>query len=507
MGSSLGPNAEHESSLIRSTLLTARYATNTRLSLILSIPYREITSPKEVGGSTAKRIERSFRGLGDAIALARYQLNQPKASNAATFHALVGLRMPTGEANPNHTWTAADGSQILSRDPVLQPGFGTWDPIIGFQWTKPQPKGRSFFVGTIYRHTGGTNEYGYRYGSEFQFTAGAALPMGQKVTFVPQLMGQFSGYDHDWQPLPGKTAGRVGNTGGKWLYFLPNVRYGNVELNVQIPVYRKTNGNILNPSIVIRARTNFDLALTKAARAQRALRGGIVPLSGDFKVISRGESVDLAQHAASQKITVFEFASRKCGVCQSVTPKLNAILKQRPDVAVRLVDVTESSAPARAQHQIETTPAFFVVDRNGAKLSAKAMNFDEVCGWLDGQNGACEKELVDAIPVISRGEKVDMKEHLAQDKVTVFQFFTPTCVSCRAIAPGLRQIVEDAGVSVKRIDVSDNQSAVVEQYRIKTTPTFYVFSAGGQLVGQMASADYGRLAQLVEQAKKKGASR
>jgi thiol-disulfide isomerase/thioredoxin len=504
-GRSVGPNNDHESSLFRTTLFNARYAMTPRFSLMFSLPYRDIRSPKDVGGSAAKHINRHFSGLGDAILLGRYQLNNPRKTTDSTFHALLGLRLPTGEANPNHTWIAADGSAILSRDAVLQPGYGTFDPILGLQWNKPQPKGGSFYVGTIFRPTIMTNRYGYRFGSEFQFTAGASIPMGRKFTLSPQLLGQFSGYDYDFQPLPGKTAGRVANTGGKWLYFIPSVRYGSLEFNFQVPLYRNTNGNILNSNFIFSVRTHFDTAFTNLGRSKRlaqSQRDEIKPLTGDFKVISRGERVDLASCAVPQKITLFEFASRECSGCKEVTPSLNEILAQRPDVVVRQIDVTNAAAVVRQQYNVRATPSFLVMDKDGKPVSEQPMEFAEVQTWLDKQVDADNAELARILPLISQGEAVEFKEHLSDGKVTVFQFFSPACSACQSIAPGLRYLLaQEPDVTCKRIDVSGEESPVVKQHRVEVTPTFFVFSRQGQFVGKLESADFGPLAKLVQKAK------
>src|SRR2546428_9884239 len=221
---------------MRTAQPTARYQVSPRLSLMLSVPYRDIQAPKDVGGLAVHHIDRHFEGLGDSLLLTRYQMGGGSQAAGARVHALVGMRLPTGSANPNHRWRAANGSLILSRDPVLQPGYGTADPIVGLQWSTPQPHGRALYAGTLYRLTGGRNNYGYRFGNEFQFTAGAALPLGGRVTFSPQFFGQISGHDFDLRPLPGKHLGEVPNTGGQWLYFMPNLRYGSLEFALHITV-------------------------------------------------------------------------------------------------------------------------------------------------------------------------------------------------------------------------------------------------------------------------------
>lgn len=501
-GSRLGPNVDRESSLIRTVSVTGRYPVSPRLSLLLSVPYRTIRSPKDVGGSAAKHIDRHFEGLGDSILLGRYQVNGGAGGSSAPLHVLAGLRLPTGPANPNHTWRAADGTMILSRDPVLQPGFGTFDPIVGLQWSKPLSNGRNLYLSTLYRQTGGRNSYGYRYGNEFQATLGASLPVGRDVTFSPQLFAQFSAHDFDFRPLPGKHAGQVSNTGGQWLYFMPNVRVGSLEFDIQIPIYRKTNGNILNPKVILGVRTTTDVSLSRAAREKRLLReAGIAPRHGDFRVVSRGEVVDLAACAAPGKITLLEFASRHCGTCRSLTPTLEALLQRRPDLALRQIDVTDPTAPALTEYGVEATPSFLVIGRDGERVNPEPLGWEEVKSWLEQQEEADHAELGRTVPVCSRGEALDLTEHLAAGKVTVFQFFSPDCAACRTVSPAMRHLQEsDPEVVFRRIDVGGGGEAV-ERYRIETTPTFLVFSEDGRLVGRTESPDVRRLSKLIRKAK------
>lgn len=495
-GSGTASNPEHETSLIRTLLFTTRYPVSPRLSLLMSLPYKDIHAPKDAGGLADKHIERSYSGPGDLMMLANYRLNSPAKATDATFGALMGVRFPTGNAEANHVWIAADGTRIITRDPVLQPGFGTVDPLLGFQWSKPQPRGRSLYLGALYRPTVMTNCCGYRFASEFQFNTGMSLPLGRKLTFSPQLFGQFAGHDYDSMPLPDHAAGRVANTGGTWLYFLPNVRYGSFEFNLQIPVYRRTNGSILNPNLVFGVRTNFNLPVTREARVRKTM-------PGDFKVISRGERVDLQAHAVPGKITLFQFASDTCDSCKALTPMLRIILAQRPDIALREVNVTWPNAPASEQYGVTGTPSFLIVGKNGARMSDVPTDFEHVQAWLEKQTDADNTELAKSVSVISHGEEVRLKDHLVAKKVTVIQFFTPTCDSCRSVASGLRYTVErEAGLALKRIDVSDDQSPVVAQHHVEVTPMFIVYSTTGRLVGRLVGTDFVQLLRLIEEAKR-----
>ena len=96
----------------------------------------------------------------------------------------------------------------------------------------------------------------------------------------------------------------------------------------------------------------------------------------DVVIVSHGESVELATHAAAGKFTVYDFGAPWCQPCYGTADRLKAYLATSPDVAVRAVvldagDPKQSFAlPVVKQYLqfAEGLPWLRVVDAKGAKV-------------------------------------------------------------------------------------------------------------------------------------------
>lgn len=257
--------------------------------------------------------------------------------------------MPTGEANPDWDWQARNGETIHSRDPVLQPGQGQWDPIVGIRVDGESGK-FDWFLSGLYRYSTGPNGYGYNFGSEVQLILGGACSLSNQ--WDASLMANFIHTDMD---TDFRKSGAVKNTGGDWLYLTPGVRYrwderASTELSVMIPLYRNTNGNILNPEFVLSLSSSYRFDTAKA-----------IPL--DDQTVSRGEEVMLENYLVAGKWTLFEFRSDACATCAALEPSLVRLARDK-NVALRRVDITHGGNAVR-QHGIKATPTFILFDANG----------------------------------------------------------------------------------------------------------------------------------------------
>lgn len=343
-----GPNADVESTVSRTFLTTLTYAASPKLSFDLVLPYKDTYAPKTPGGNDAHKIWRQFSGMGDAILLARYGLGS-LGMHGVDFQATLGIRMPTGKANPDHDWIARNGETIHSRDPVLQPGQGQWDPIVGAR-ADGKTGNLNWFVSGLYRHSTGPNGYGYNFGSEVQLAAGGSCSLSGR--WDASLMANFIHTDMD---TDFRKSGAVKNTGGEWLYLTPGVRYrwddgSSIELSVMIPVYRNTNGNILNPEFVLSLSSSFRFDTAKAPTL-------------DDKTISLGEEVALEEYLVAGKWTLFEFRSDTCASCLALEPSVVAMAREM-GVALRRIDITHGG-PAVDQHSISATPTFVLYGPDG----------------------------------------------------------------------------------------------------------------------------------------------
>lgn len=95
-------------------------------------------------------------------------------------------------------------------------------------------------------------------------------------------------------------------------------------------------------------------------------------------------------------------------------------------------------------------------------------------------------------PVISNGQKVNLTDYLVPGKTTVFDFYSPYCPTCRAIAGDIEKLHESREdiavvlVNINRPDVKviDWESPVAKQYSLPSTPHLKVYGPDGKLVAE-----------------------
>jgi thiol-disulfide isomerase/thioredoxin len=96
----------------------------------------------------------------------------------------------------------------------------------------------------------------------------------------------------------------------------------------------------------------------------------------DARVISRGETVDLAAHRSDKAFTLYDFGAPWCGPCITSAARLKAYMGQHADVALRAVVLEGADARASFAQPIVTQhlqwaqglPWFLVHDRAGRKV-------------------------------------------------------------------------------------------------------------------------------------------
>jgi len=106
------------------------------------------------------------------------------------------------------------------------------------------------------------------------------------------------------------------------------------------------------------------------------------------------------------------------------------------------------------------------------------------------------------IQVISHGAQVDVNQHLVRGNVTVIDFYADWCGPCRQLSPSLEQMVrDDPEIVLRKIDIVNWKTAVVQQFNIHSIPQMNVYDRSGRLVGTVLGGDLERVKSYVAQAK------
>jgi thioredoxin 1 len=109
------------------------------------------------------------------------------------------------------------------------------------------------------------------------------------------------------------------------------------------------------------------------------------------------------------------------------------------------------------------------------------------------------------IEVISHGAQVDINQHLALGNVTVVDFYADWCGPCRRLSPKLEQMARsDADIALRKIDIVNWRTPVVQQFNIHSIPQVNVYDRSGRLVGTVVGVDFEKVKSYVTQAKRSG---
>lgn len=86
------------------------------------------------------------------------------------------------------------------------------------------------------------------------------------------------------------------------------------------------------------------------------------------KINRNGQRVDIRRHLVPGKVTIVDFYADWCGPCRQITPFLEDLAKNDPDVYLRKVDIDRWGSPVAEQHKINSIPRIEVYDRKGQEV-------------------------------------------------------------------------------------------------------------------------------------------
>ncbi len=351
----------------------------------LLLPYRQVTAPKtdvSAADTTQKvRFTRRFSGFGDAVVMAQLLAKSPQPKSPLLVGVGFGFRLPTGASQPNHEWAGG-----LSRDPVLQVGAGTLDPIgslsAGYRFGRT-----SVFASALARISSSANIHSYRFGNEYQATASMQRPISTWFDASLTAAAIITGHDYD-------KGVQVGNTGGTWLYLTPGLTFRSGDINtgfsLQLPLYQNVNLSQLSSSYVFNVNFSCGFNFKKSVaedsnlmsrRASSTMSGRVDGFTGfqperghkapDVETISLGSRVRLERYTQKDKVTLFEFYGDKCLACAAFESPLREYLTERPDIVLRKINIGDGNSEVVKQFNITVTPTLIALDDSGAIVLRK----------------------------------------------------------------------------------------------------------------------------------------
>lgn len=151
---------------------------------------------------------------------------------------------------------------------------------------------------------------------------------------------------------------------------IPDVTKATVDLESETAVLRSTR-DLTRPEIKealgtmgFEARFPGDVILEALSEEEKA--------NLDIEIVSRGEDIQLTEHLAPGKITIFDYYADWCGPCHLLSPKLERLLLKYPDLALRKVDIvgwdSEAAKQAISEFDLPGLPYVTLYDRDGSLL-------------------------------------------------------------------------------------------------------------------------------------------
>ena len=112
-----------------------------------------------------------------------------------------------------------------------------------------------------------------------------------------------------------------------------------------------------------------------------------------------------------------------------------------------------------------------------------------------------EKEELD-IKTIKGGNKIKFTDHLAQGKITIFDFYADWCSPCKVFSPKVERLVlEQNMLALRKVDVVDWKSNLAKQltkkYKLPSLPFTLIFDDKGSLLGKVEGNNIEKVKKII----------
>ncbi len=172
----------------------------------------------------------------------------------------------------------------------------------------------------------------------------------------------------------GKPAGKLQTAqGALWLYPEWRVQFDQKSQVLKVEKDQPMRLARLDPQFVASADAVATAAAARAAVDDAARVKAALPPVDAVRIISNGgQEVDLPPLLAEDKITIVDFFAEWCGPCRQISPRLEQLAREDPDVVLLKVDIVNWNTPVTKQFGINSVPNVRVFNRSKAQVGDAA---------------------------------------------------------------------------------------------------------------------------------------
>lgn len=190
----------------------------------------------------------------------------------------------------------------------------------------------------------------------------------------------------------------------------------------------------------------------------------------------------------------FSVGGMSCGACAN---KASEILSQIPGVAEAAVDFDSKKARVRSDKGITKERMREALGTVGFEARFP----DDPPS--DSTPLPEEKKFGLDIKTISHGEEIRIEDHLAEGKITIFDYYADWCGPCHLLTPKLEHLVKESkNVALRKVDISNWNSPVAKQstreFKLSGLPFVRVLGADGKLLGEFEGNHFEKLEAMLQ---------
>lgn len=180
--------------------------------------------------------------------------------------------------------------------------------------------------------------------------------------------------------VAGMTCERCANSASKELLKIPGVSIADVDI-VTKQARLSADSSVTQEAIrgalgSIGFEAQFPNDLPKAKPLTEIEKA---PL--DIRVVSHGEAFKIKDHLSTGKFTIFDFYAEWCGPCHLLTPKLERLVLQNNNIALRTIDIgnwnSDAAKQATKEYEMPGLPYVRVYGADGDFIGAVTGNHFE----------------------------------------------------------------------------------------------------------------------------------